>query len=424
MYNGIQRFWFWAHKVLPLTYDDSLSYYEFLCKVLAKMNECIDKINELGTELDRFEAWTTDEFAAVRLEITEAIAVVESHIEALRTYVNGEVSRLDTKIDNSVTTINATITALDTRLSAEITALGNLVNVTAQMCAEEYDATQSYSFGAYCTHNGKLYVCIDNTSGVFEPSDWIETHVDQQLFVIKDMLTRAYDPSNTYVTGDYCYRYPNLWKCVAVETTGAFNSSDWLQATVMDEMMNKESAIFQDILEVNTRIGIVLGNLADDYDPQSTYNAGDYCIKGYTLYVCTQDNTTGTWDDTKWTATKVTEEILAKASSLRSLINSLSAETWNSFDQIATEYSTTATYNTGDYVQLGGGTSMRYYRCLQDGVTGQWVASKWQEVVVLDEVEKLNKQLGGYTIAYMTQADYDALVLAGTVDANTIYLTH
>ena len=35
----------WCQKVLPLTYDESLSYYEVLCKLRAKINECVDAIN-------------------------------------------------------------------------------------------------------------------------------------------------------------------------------------------------------------------------------------------------------------------------------------------------------------------------------------------------------------------------------------------
>ena len=31
-----------CQKVLPLVYDDSLSYYEYLCKLTNKMNEMID----------------------------------------------------------------------------------------------------------------------------------------------------------------------------------------------------------------------------------------------------------------------------------------------------------------------------------------------------------------------------------------------
>lgn len=32
-------------KILPLTYDDSLSYYEQLCKLTTKMNEIVNFIN-------------------------------------------------------------------------------------------------------------------------------------------------------------------------------------------------------------------------------------------------------------------------------------------------------------------------------------------------------------------------------------------
>lgn len=38
---------FWCFKVLPLVYDDSLSYYEVLCKVVDKLNEVIGSMNEL-----------------------------------------------------------------------------------------------------------------------------------------------------------------------------------------------------------------------------------------------------------------------------------------------------------------------------------------------------------------------------------------
>ena len=53
MYHKIDNFRFWCQKVLPLVYDDSLSYYELLCKVIAKLNETIDDTNSL---LDAFVA--------------------------------------------------------------------------------------------------------------------------------------------------------------------------------------------------------------------------------------------------------------------------------------------------------------------------------------------------------------------------------
>jgi hypothetical protein len=43
---GLSRFRFWCQKVLPAVYDDSLTYYELLCKVIHKLNELIEKDNE------------------------------------------------------------------------------------------------------------------------------------------------------------------------------------------------------------------------------------------------------------------------------------------------------------------------------------------------------------------------------------------
>lgn len=46
--------WF-CQKVLPLSYDDSLSYYETLCKLTGKMNEIIGAINDSFETLVREE---------------------------------------------------------------------------------------------------------------------------------------------------------------------------------------------------------------------------------------------------------------------------------------------------------------------------------------------------------------------------------
>lgn len=42
-------------KILPLTYDDSLSYYEQLCKLTNKMNELINFVNgEISTTIQNY----------------------------------------------------------------------------------------------------------------------------------------------------------------------------------------------------------------------------------------------------------------------------------------------------------------------------------------------------------------------------------
>lgn len=44
-------FRFWCQKVLPLVYDDSLSYYELLCRVVHKLNELAENQNNLNEDI-------------------------------------------------------------------------------------------------------------------------------------------------------------------------------------------------------------------------------------------------------------------------------------------------------------------------------------------------------------------------------------
>ena len=64
MIPKLPHFKFWCQKVLPLVYDNSLSYYEVLCKVVKYINELIntdnqiiDNIEALQRELNIVQTW-------------------------------------------------------------------------------------------------------------------------------------------------------------------------------------------------------------------------------------------------------------------------------------------------------------------------------------------------------------------------------
>ena len=48
----LKHFKFWCQKVLPLVYDESLSYYEVLCKVVDYINKLIDTDKEIIDDID------------------------------------------------------------------------------------------------------------------------------------------------------------------------------------------------------------------------------------------------------------------------------------------------------------------------------------------------------------------------------------
>lgn len=54
--NELKHFKHWCQKVLPLVYDDSLSYYEVLCKVVNYINNLIDSDKEIVTDLGALKA--------------------------------------------------------------------------------------------------------------------------------------------------------------------------------------------------------------------------------------------------------------------------------------------------------------------------------------------------------------------------------
>lgn len=60
----LTKFKFWCQKVLPLVYDDSLSYYEVLCKVVDYLNNIIEgdisfvvDVEEIKQDIAEIKEW-------------------------------------------------------------------------------------------------------------------------------------------------------------------------------------------------------------------------------------------------------------------------------------------------------------------------------------------------------------------------------
>ena len=58
---------YWVHAILPLVYDDSLSYYEVLAKISQKMNEVIEGLNANYEQVDDVTKYTQQQFTNLTL---------------------------------------------------------------------------------------------------------------------------------------------------------------------------------------------------------------------------------------------------------------------------------------------------------------------------------------------------------------------
>lgn len=87
-----RRLRFWCQKVLPLVYDESLSYYELLCKIMKHLSEA-------ETDVSALEQW---------LEELDAAAVKKVYSEyPLRAEKNGNTVTLKLRSHNVVTSVSA-----------------------------------------------------------------------------------------------------------------------------------------------------------------------------------------------------------------------------------------------------------------------------------------------------------------------------
>lgn len=94
---SVEKLKYWCHKILPLVYDESLSYYEVLCKMKATINEVITILNQIAETVDSLEDLTAEvvqEYISAHPEIisnavstfiTENPEVVETAVQTVIT---------------------------------------------------------------------------------------------------------------------------------------------------------------------------------------------------------------------------------------------------------------------------------------------------------------------------------------------------
>lgn len=137
-----------CHKILPLVYDESLSYYEAICKYSEKLNEVIELCNSLSDEiLAEAKAYTDDRieqtFEEVNRKIAELTELIRVTTESFELLVEQTVDRFQGIIDelqdqynrftqyveNKLATQDRKIDEVNERLDDSVTALSSEIDL-------------------------------------------------------------------------------------------------------------------------------------------------------------------------------------------------------------------------------------------------------------------------------------------------------
>jgi hypothetical protein len=119
----------WCQKVLPAVFDQSLSYYELLCKVLQKYNELVAVVNAHSEKLENHETrivtleTITKEIQQKLAELDEAVKQNTANIAALTERVNQH--------DKDIETIQAFINALTNSTTEHLFEINTTANTIA-----------------------------------------------------------------------------------------------------------------------------------------------------------------------------------------------------------------------------------------------------------------------------------------------------
>lgn len=142
-YTDLTPFRFWCQKVLPLVYDDSLSYYELLCKVIDYLNKTMEDVN---------------------LSI-EDVEKLHTAYDSLQTYVNDYFDNLDVQeeINNKLDALVEDGTIHDI-FNSDVEAI---LNTASQAAQDAIEAIPSNVTAWLDTHvNPKSDVVIDDTLSI------------------------------------------------------------------------------------------------------------------------------------------------------------------------------------------------------------------------------------------------------------------
>ena len=90
-YTGQGAFRFWCQKVLPIVYDDSLSYYELLNKVVNYLNNVIADVATVENNVDELN----DSYVQLQAYVNSHFSEIAEVVNTLTEYVNNYFDNLD-----------------------------------------------------------------------------------------------------------------------------------------------------------------------------------------------------------------------------------------------------------------------------------------------------------------------------------------
>ncbi|UWG06608.1 MAG: hypothetical protein [Bacteriophage sp.] len=214
---------YWCHKILPLVYDDSLSYYEVLCKTSAKLNEVIDSTNDLLATWDTYKNDIDKAFgdytAGLDKKFDDLSAKISRDIDDYRYRVNESIQDEFAKQEQRLTAQDDKIAAQDTQITAIYDKVNTFITeynkTIAQIPAMVVDAVNAWLNDT--THYDNI---IADLAGSLQGLKHFDTVADLKTATFTQITGKEICVCENYYVGDGVF---TMWEILERQTPpGAF----------------------------------------------------------------------------------------------------------------------------------------------------------------------------------------------------------
>lgn len=253
----------YCQKVLPLVYDDSLSYYESICKLVKKMNEIIDELNNIDIDniLNRVDEEIDKELEDLYQQMDNLSATVGGVMDnvdnALELYHNQVVRELNATTANLTVFVNNQLSVIKKYVDSQDDAIMSELRYQIELLKNSIpDLTTVYVRSPYTGKIITIQEAIDElwdnlrvyalTADEYDTQRWTAEEYDgfkltayqydyyAKQFIYKNPEMYMFSP----FTGQYVFYQEVIMRLVELHRTNALTATEYdelaLTATAYD----------------------------------------------------------------------------------------------------------------------------------------------------------------------------------------------
>lgn len=214
---------YWCNKILPLVYDDSLSYYEVLCKTSAKLNEVIDSTNGLLAAWNTYKNDIDKAFGDYTAGLDKKFADLSDKMSAdflrYKDIVNDTIRDEFAKQEQRLTAQDDKIAAQDTQITAISDKVNRFITEYNQTIAQIPDMVVN-AVNAWLNDTTHYDNIIADLAGSLQGLKHFDTVADLKTATFTQITGKEICVCENYYVGDGVF---TIWEILEMATPpGAF----------------------------------------------------------------------------------------------------------------------------------------------------------------------------------------------------------